>query len=467
MELTELTTSKKALSVNLDDSRYGTFAEIGAGQEVARHFFRVGRASHTVAKTISAYDMTFSDEIYGKEERYVCQARVLRMLDHEYNLLIERLSAPRGKNSRFFAFADTVATASLKGEKSRLPHGWLGVRFQKEPGGPANDIILHVQLLDRFRLQQQEALGILGVNLLYAAFYQTSQPEDVVASLLDHLGPERVEVDLIRFSGPDLQHIDNRVMSLELVRKGLTNAVVFDESGEVLQASDAFFRKPVMIQRGTFRPITNANVEVLERGLEQLKKDPQLGQKEPVVLQEITMNNLLVEGEINQQDFLNRVDTLSALGRKVLISNFYMFYDLKDYLRNTTDQLITILIGASHLERLFNEKHYNHLRGGILEGFGRLFDDKTKIYVFPYKDEQVCQTTQTYHPERKLEHLYKHLISNSQILDILNCDDVDTSIHSRQVRQMLAQNDKTWEELVPAAVRELIRKKGLFGFKDS
>jgi hypothetical protein len=460
MDYRDVSPRIKALQINLDPSVYGTFAEIGAGQEVARHFFQAGKAASTIAKSISAYDMAFSDEIYGKSGRYVSEARLSKMLDHEFSLLGERLPARRD-TSRFFAFADTVAT-STESEKS---HGWMGIRFQSRPNGPTNEIVIHVKLWDTSRLQQQDALGILGVNLIHMAFYPSEDPKDRITALLDNLTTKRIEVNMIRFSGDDVAHLDNRLMSLELVHQGLTEAVLFGPKGEVLHSSDALYGKPIFVMRGTFRPITATNLEILEMGLEQFKKLPMNKDQKPEVLFEITMNNLKQEGDLDNEDFLNRVDTLSALGYKVLISKFYLFYQLKSFLRQCTSQMIGIAVGASHLEKMFEEKFYKSLPGGLFEGFSRLFDDKTKLFVYPFKSEELCLTAKVFHPAKNLTPLYQFMLQNEMIVDLMNCDNVDTSMHSRQVREMLASGDPKWKELVPKSAREVIESRQLFGFK--
>jgi len=464
MEPRDYSPTKKALQINLDDSVYGTFAEIGAGQEVARHFFQAGRASHTIAKTISAYDMTFSDHIYGKESRYVCEPRLIKMLDHEFSLLQERLSS-RAASTRFFAFADTVATAPANDINSRS-HGWMGIRFQTRPGGPANDIILHLKLWDRFRLQQQDALGNLGVNLVHMAFYPPDSPQQRIAYLLDSLNTRRIEVNMIRFSGPDLQHLDNRLMSLELVRQGLTEAVLFGPNSEALHAGDELFRQPVLVQRGTFRPVTTANLEISERVLGQFKKHALVAGQQPRVLFEITMNSLANDsGAVNDEDFLHRVDTLAALDQEVLISNFALFYQMKSFLRLCTDEAIGIVIGAGLLPKMFDESFYRELPGGILEGMSRLFDEKTRVFVFPHKSEMVCETAKTFNPGEKLNHLWKHLYHNELVSDVLQCDDIDTTIHSADVRGWLSSGDARWKKHVPLKARELIEKRRLFGYQ--
>ena len=454
----DFSTTKKALQVNLDDSIYGTFAEIGAGQEVARHFFQAGRASHTIAKSISAYDMTFSDAIYGKDKRYVCESRLLKMLDHEMSLLTERLGPKRGSNTRFFAFADTVATHSSE-EESAKSHGWMGIRFQATPGGPLNDIILHVRLWDRFRLQQQEALGVLGVNLLHMAFFPPDDPKKRVSMLLENLNTQRIEVNMIRFTGDNHQHLDNRLMSLELVKQGLTEAVMFGPKGEVQHVFDELYGKPLLVQRGTYRPVTNVNAEIMKLGQQQMQVS------DPTLLFEITMSNLMVKGAVDAQDFLDRVDVLSTLGHRVLISNFDLFYQLKFFLRQATQEPIAIVLGASHLAKLFDESYYAKLRGGILEGFSRLFDQKTKLLVYPFKTENECRTAATFHPNPNLEHLYQYFRKNEQIVDMTQCDDVNTSLHSHDVRTLLQAGDSKWEALVPKAAKDLIKKRRLFGAK--
>lgn len=465
MENRDYSPSRKALQINLDDSIYGTFAEIGAGQEVARHFFQAGRASHTIAKSISAYDMTFSDEIYGKESRYVCEPRLLKMLEYEFSLLQERLREKRGDRTRFFALANTVATSS-QDEAHLKSHGWMGIRFQLRPNGPVNEIIMHVRFWDRFRLQQQEALGVLGVNLIHMAFFPPDKDEERIEALIETLSTKRIEVNMIRFSGPELQHLDNRLMNLELVKKGLTDAILFGADGRILNVGDALFHQPVLVQRGTFRPITNWNVEILDKVVDQFKKHPLVGGKTPKALFELTMNSLAKdEGDVDDEDFLHRVDTLSALGHEVLVSNFQLFYQLKFFLRQYTDEAIGIVVGAGVLPKLFDESFYAGLSGGILEGMSRLFDDKTRIFVYPFKDEKICATAQIFNPKPSLQHLYKHLFSNGCISDILKCDDVDTSIHSSEVHALLVKGDKKWRKLVPEKVGQLIESRQLFGYR--
>lgn len=447
-------TIKKAHEINMEESIYGTFAEIGAGQEVARYFFQAGHASNTVAKAISAYDMVFSDEIYGKEKngRYVCQSRVSKMLDHEFGLLKSRLKDKQDK--RFFTFANTVAT--------NRRHGWLAVRFQTEAGTRYNDVILHVNMKDNTRLQQTEALGHLGVNLLYACYFKLHSPKEFISSLVDNLSYGRVDIDMISFNGPDLEHIDNRLMCLELVEQKMTSAVIFDENGDVAQAGDVFFDQAVFLQRGAFRPITKVNLQISESGMGQFRKDFNLPSS-PVPFFEITMSQLLEENQsIDRKDFLDRVDCLAQLGCKVIITDFVEFYRLKQYLRQWTDKPVAMVIGGNQLDYFFDENQCQDLDGGIFEGAAYLFDRNSCVYVFPYKTDEICATTKSFFPNKNLDGLYSYLLHNKKLIDLADCDEVNASTLSSEVRRMMTTGDSSWEKLVPDQVVHYIKKNKLF-----
>ncbi len=463
METLDPAPLKKARTINLDPHFYGTFAEIGAGQEIARYFFTAGRASQTIAKTISAYDMTFSDSIYGKTGRYVCEDRVIRMLDHEFSLLVERLGAQRGGQTRFFALADTVATSSHSDPSAKC-HGWMGIRFQTKPKGPTHDYILHVRMRDRSRLQQQEALGILGVNLVDLAHEIPKDRTELLERLMQNLSSDRIEINCLHVKGPDLSHFDNRLLNLEMVKLRIADAVIFEPDGKMANPSDFLFKKPALVQRGTFRPVTNVNVTLMEKGVEQFRSNLLKG-TDPLVICEMTMNSLTNQGQVEEQDFLDRVDTLCALNYTVLLSNFDLFYQLKSFLRTYTDQPLAMIIGASFLEKIYLGEHYRTLPGGVLEGFSRLFDESTSLVVFPYKSDNLCQTAKTFHPPDNMNHLHQFLMSSGKIVDIADCDEVDTSIHSSDVREMLSSGDPAWESLVPAVVAKMIRSRKMFGAK--
>lgn len=452
----------KALKINLDLERYGAFAEIGAGQEVARHFFQAGRASQTIAKTMSAYDMTYSDEIYGREKngRYVCESRLMKMLEKEYSLLLRRLGTQRGQTTSFFAFASTVATGTPETPRC---HGWLGIRFQTHPEGEPNDIILHVRMMDQRRLQQQEALGVLGVNLAAAAFYHLAKPEDFVSALVDNLKQGQILIDVVKFSGPDLTSFENSRMNLELVRRGLCEAALFDPSGEVLHISDAVYGKALLLQRGRFRPVTISHVDVVEKGLAQLKDELAKAdekKREILILMEIVMPSGSKPKHLD--DFLQRVELLSAAGYHVLISSFALFDELKRFFRKFTQLPMGLVMSASKLDSLFDEKYTRHLEGGLMEGLGRLFDERTKIYVYPHKTNELCLTAKSFMPKGPRGLLYKYFFEKGQITDISGCDETQIYHRSDEVAELIAGGDKKWEKLVPVKAAEIIKKRKWF-----
>ncbi len=458
MEPTLVSTAQKTQLFNHDEKWYGTFAEIGAGQEVARHFFLAGHASNTIAKTMSAYDMTFSDAIYGKGDRYVSRARLEKMLEHEFTLLNKRLEN-NGRN--FFAFANTVATSS---HKLKTPgHAWMGMRFQTEANGTVNEVVIHIQMKDHLRLQQQDILGILGVNLIFACSNYLDDTKRFINSLMDNLSPDRVEIDFISTSGENLCHIDNKFFALSLVDQGLTNAILFDEDGEAKQASDYLYGNPVLVQRGTFKPVTNTNIELLSNACKQISKQFGEESKTTLAMFEFTVKENQ-EDNVNFSDSLARINTINAAGFPVLVSNFPLFYQLKSYLRKHTSKNIAIVVGASMLGKLFDSKYYKNIEGGILSAFGLLFDEQTRMLVYPYKSEQTCITAGSFFPNKEIIEIYKYLLENERIVDIFDCDDVDTSIHSEYVRKMLAEKDDKWKNLVPESVCNLIIKNKLFGY---
>ena len=457
------TANKKAFEINMTKPVYGTFAEIGAGQEVARRFFHVGGAAGTVAKTISAYDMTFSDAIYGKSTRFVSKQRLGEMLDHEYALLVERLDEKVGAERTFFAFADTVAARSYKAHNES--HGWLGIRFQSAPRTPPNDIVLHVRMLDETNQQQQEALGIVGVNLIHGAFFKRRDPRAFIASLTDDLGCGRIEIDMVRFSGHDFAMVDNRIMCLELVTQGLAEAVLFRGDGEVIQAAELFYHKPLLVQRGSFRPVTNVHRDMMECAQTMFLMDGALEGEQPEVLHEITMKNLMRDGQLDLQDFLDRVDMLGALGRNVLISNHGEFYRLMQYLRRYTDRPIGLPLGVPSLHEIFDQKYYTDLAGGILEGLGRLFKKGVRLYVYPTKDEQdhIVEVS-SFKVDSDLRLLYAFLLENRFIIPMEGCNLSNLGINSAKTMEKLQAGDPTWETMVPSRVAEIIRTRKFFGW---
>jgi hypothetical protein len=463
MHPTRPNTNQKALEVNLDNTKYGTFAEIGAGQEVARWFFRVGGAAGTIAKSISAYDMTVSDAIYGAAGRYVSRQRLETMLDREFRAMSEHLAATRGDKTRFFVFADTVAAKSYTRKDNC--HGWMGMRFQAHPGAEPSQIILHVSLLDRENTLQQEAMGILGVNLIHSALYQAN-PVELVPQLLDDLSNERIEIDLIEFSGPAFPHVDNRLMSLELVRCDLSSAAMFTPNGQVVQPAEAFHKRPVLLLRGSFRPVTNVTVDMIRCALAQFRREPANRGEDILVVTEMTLNNLLSGAAIDPQDFLDRVDILRTLGHPVLISNFGEHYRLANFLQRQTSKPIALVMGVPTLREVFQEKYYTNLAGGILESFGRLFKNDLKLYIYPLLDPATgtVHTSDDLRVAPKLQHLHQYLIENKNIEPIRDYRPEFLTIFSRDVYRRMHEGDPTWVHDVPPGVAILICTDHLLGY---
>jgi len=457
-------THQKALRINLDSSKYGTFVEIGAGQEVARWFFRVGGASGTIAKTMSAYDMTVSDAIYGPCERYVSRERLQSMLDREFALLAERLNEKRGATTRFFVFADTVVARSYTRKDDA--HGWLGVEFQTAPRGPSSQIIIHVRLLDTENVQEQETLGIVGVNLVHGALYECMAPYALIDSLLDNLTTDRLEIDMIKFSGPAFATVDNRLMSLQLVQKGLTKAVMFLPNGEVVQPADVLHKKCIIVERGSFRPVTRVTIDMLDCATAQFVQEPNVQGEDVVVLMEMTLKNLIEGDKIDHKDFLDRVDILSALGKTVLISNYAEFHRLASYLFLFTKKMIGIAMGVPTLREIFDEKYYSQLEGGILESFGRLFKNDLKLYIYPLLEPNTGALISASNllVARDLRHLYAYLLENHFIESMPDFNPACLPIFSRDVLAKIRCCDPAWETMVPGEVARVIKDRKLFNY---
>jgi hypothetical protein len=459
------TTERKALAVNLDPRRYGSFAEIGAGQEVVRWFFRVGGAAGTIAKSMSAYDMSVSDAIYGHCERYVCRKRLEDMLDREHGLNLERLRESRGDTTAFFAFADTVSARNYHGTNDC--HGWMGIRFQAHPRDQDSQIIVHVRMLDTENALQQEALGIVGVNLLYGAFFLNHEPDQLIESLLDNLTTRRIEIDMIEFSGIAFRHVDNRVMSLRLVQLGLSSAAMFSASGEVLQPSEVLYKKPILVERGSFRPVTHVNVDMLRAAQEKFRAEADVEADQVVSLAEITMHNLQSNGEIDLRDFLARADVLAACGMTVLISDYFEYYRLAAYLARHTKKRIGITMGISSLISLFDEKYYTKLDGGVLECFGRLFKNDLKLYIYPLLDPNTGKLTTVHNLQLapEIRKMYQYLVDKGCIEQLDAYDPQHLKTFSREVLRQIQAGDPRWIEHVPAEVAEVIQRRGFFGYR--
>ena len=463
MPESELKVEKKAFQINMEPRIYGAFAEIGAGQDVARRFFAVGGAAGTVAKTISAYDMTFSDAIYGACGRYVSRARLHSMLTHEYNLLIERLDEKVGSSRTFFAYADTVAARSFR--RHAESQGWMGIRFQKQPRTEPNEIIIHVRMLDARNIQQQEAIGIVGVNLIHGAYFLTENPEALVASLVDDLAPGRIEVDMIRFTGPDFADVDDRIMALQLVTQNLTNAALFRATGEIVNAADALYKKPLLVERGSFRPVTLLADDMLNCAKAMFMREEGVRDSEPEILMEITMKNLLASGELDLRDFLDRVDMLGAMGRTVLISNYGAYHRLVNYLSRYTDRMVGLPLGIPAMAEILEEEYYKDLEGGILEALGRLFKTGVKLYVYPFLNPNGdLVTTENFEVAPNLVHLYRHLLDNGFIEAMEGYNPSYLPIKSPGVLAKIRAGISSWESMVSPEVAKIIKQRQLFGY---
>ena len=458
----------KALRINLNENIYGTFAEIGAGQETVRNFFRAGGASGTIAKAMSAYDKDFSDAIYGIEDdrRYVTEARLKKMLFHEMNLMEQRISREKQPNKLFFSYANTVATIDFA--KKYKGHGWVGIRFQTTPNEDYNEIILHVRFHENDAKHQQMTLGTLGVNLIYGAYYKYDNPKRLLRYLYDHLDKDQIEIDTINFSGPRFTKVDNRLMSLQLVKNGMTEAVMFGPDGNNVLPARILYKKNIMALRGSFRPVTKVNMDIYKKALEMFVKEKKVNPDKTEVIFEITLSNLRAEGAIDEEDFMARARLLCSLGQTVMISNFQEYYRVVEYFSNYSKERMALAMGVNNLIDIFDEKYYRHLSGGILEAFGKLFFKDLKVYLYPLKDHNTGEITTSenlkVHP--RMKELYKFFKHNGKLLDINNYDANIMDIFSREVLQKINDRESGWEQMLPEGVAEIIKEKGLFGYKE-
>jgi hypothetical protein len=461
-----LSPKQKALRINLDPDLYGTFAEIGAGQEVVRHFFRAGGASGTIAKAMSAYDKDFSDAIYGPEAkgRYVCEARLNSMLKHEYGLIIQRLDRKNHPSKKFFAYGNTMATIDF--QKKMQGHGWMGLKFQVAADREPNSVIIHVRLHENDATLQQETIGALGVNLIYGCFFYHQNSKELLKSLYDNLHRDQLEIDMVQMSGPDFEKVDNRLLSLQLVRNGMTDAVIFSPDRTNLQASDVLYKKNILTIRGSFRPVTKVNFDMILKGYNKFITESRVDKENMQVLFEITLSNLRADGEIDEQDFIDRADILCSLGQTVMISNYQEYYKLVEYFSNHTKSRAGLIMGVNNLIELFNEKYYRNLKGGILEAFGILFTRDLKIYLYPARenDDSEVITSKNFPVHPRLKPLYDYLIFNGRIVDIEDYDPDVLHISSRNVLQMIKDGNSAWEEQVPNFVDIIIKENHLFGY---
>lgn len=467
IEINDIPSSKaKALKVNLNKNIYGTFAEIGAGQETVRHFFRAGGASGTIATAMSAYDKDFSDAIYGLEDdnRYVTEKRLKKMLSYEIELTEDRLSRKKHPEKIFFSYANTVATIDFA--KKFKGHGWIGIKFQLDPLEGYNEIILHIRFKETDAKLQQETLGTLGVNLIYGAFYLNDNPKDLLKSLYDNLHRVQLEMDMINFSGARFSYIDNRLMSLLLVKNGMTNAVMFGPDGNNLLPAQQLFNANILVLRGSFRPVTKVNMDMYKLAEQLFLNENKVDRDNTKIIFEITLTNLSVEGEIDERDFLDRTELLCSLGQSVMITNYQEYYKLVEYFSEFTRSRIGLAMGVYSFVQIFDEKYYRDLSGGILEAFGKLFFKDLKVYLYPLKDLQTgeIKTSQNLKVHPRMKELYKFFKYNGKVVDIKDFNPAILDIFSKTVLNMIANGEHGWEEMLPQGIADTIKEERLFGY---
>jgi len=475
MDRDELSTNRKALRINLNQSIYGTIAEIGGGQEVARNFFQAGGASGTIAKSISAYDKLFSDRLYNnnKPGRYVSEERLCKMLNAEYIECMSLLGEKRDDTTTYFAFANTVATLNYK--KDNYSHGWLGMRFQHKAGSEPNEVLFHVNLLENDTGLQQQSLGILGINLIFACYNFVDRPVEFLRSLMDNLSNDRVEITMMRMRGPELDYVDNRLLGVQLVKNGMTSAMVFDRNGEVQQAADMLYKKNVLLFRGAFRPIHKVGFDMLRASYRIFKRDEDYDRDNTLAICEISVNNLLGKGDIDERDFLERVDLLNGMGQNVMISTFSEYYRLVDYFSHFNIKNLRVIIGMPTFLKVVNPKYYSDLKGGILEAFGKLFVDNMKVYIYPTIPSvsldnrepvgDLLTSKDIIFPD-DYEDLLRFLIKNKKIIDVTEVKKKWLYINSSNVLRMIRSGEEGWEDMVPKYIEKEIKEKGLFGYQE-
>jgi hypothetical protein len=462
-----LTTEEKALKINLTPDIYGSFAEIGAGQEVAANFFKAGGSSGTIAFTHSAYDMKVSDSIYGKAKRYVCEERLITMLKMEYNNVLQSLKERR-EDTRFFSFCNTVE--SLNYHKTNQGQGWVGIRFQLKPNSEPNHIVLHIKMHDQSNKAQQDALGILGVNLIHAAYFHTEGKLDYFINALVHRLPrDRMEIDMLRVDGPDFQNVDNRILALNLVKRGLTEATMFDQNGNVLQPATALYKKNILLMRGRFRPVTKVHIDMITSARKRFENEDGINADNISEVFELTLKDLTADGKISDKDFVDRAELLGSLGYTVMISNYLKYYKMVDYLSEfSRGRKMGVILGIYNLHTIFDEKYYTNLPGGLLEAFGRGFGHNVKLYIYPARDVETGDLYQldSFRIPKNLLGLFDYMLTNNKLEAIDDFDFKLLHILSDDVLSKIKAGTKMWEDDVPKQVAESIKEMRLFGCKE-
>ncbi|RKS56043.1 hypothetical protein BC962_1020 [Gillisia mitskevichiae] len=459
-----LSIENKCLRINLNENIYGTFAEIGAGQETVRNFFRVGDASGTIAKTISAYDKDFSDAIYGIEDdgRYVTENRLKSILSFETGLIENRISREKHPDKLFFSYANTVTTIDFA--KKYKGHGWMGIRFQTQPEEEYSEIILHVQFHETLAVLQQITIGTMGVNLIHGAYYLHDDPKNLLMHLYDQLDKDQIEIDTINFTGPVFENVDNRLMSLQLVKNGMTDAVMFAPDGHNILPANVLYKRNILTLRGSFRPVTKVNMSMYEKSLKLFLKENKVNEDKVMVIFEMTLSNLRAEGEIDEKDFMDRAQLLCSLGQTVMISNFQEYYKVVEYFAQHTSERMGLTMGVNTFVDIFDERYYRHLSGGILEAFGKLFFKDLKVYLYPLKDPETGEiiTSENLKVHPRMKELYKFFKDNGKVVDITDYDPSTLDINSREVYQLIVDGKTGWENMLPESTTQLIKEKNLF-----
>ena len=460
----KLTTEEKALKINLTKDIYGCFAEIGAGQEVVANFFRAGGSSGTIAFSQSAYDMKVSDSMYGEASRYVCEERLETMLETEFETMKFRLPE-KYKESRFFAFCNTVE--SLNYHKTNQGHGWVGVRFQLNLESKPNDIILHIKMHDISHKAQQESLGILGVNLIHAAYFYNNDLDLFLDNLVHRLPRDRMEIDMLRVSGPDFEYTDNRIIALNLVKRGMTDATMFDLCGNVLQPATALYKRNILLMRGRFRPVTKVHIDMIETGLELFLKEEEVEEENVSVIFELTLKDLTADGKILDKDFVERAELLGSLGYTVMISNYLKHYKMVDYLASIAkEKKMGVILGVYNLHSIFDERYYDNLPGGVLEAFGKGFGHNVKLFVYPAIDVESGELYSLHNLRipKHLNGLLQYMHDNNKLEAIESYNEKLLSIMSDDVLSKIKANASHWEDDLPEQVVKAIKYYELFGF---
>ncbi len=458
-------TNRKALRINIDTSLYGTFAEIGGGQEVARHFFQAGGSSETIAKTVSAYDKRFSDSFYNKNKkgRHVSEQRLEKMLNAEYKELTNLL-AEVSDDKTLFVFANTMEV--LNYAKNNKSHGWMGIRYQLSPNSEPNEVIIHIKLLENDALLQQATIGALGVNLLFACKYYYKSPTTFLRSLTDNLSMDRFRITMMRMRGPDLDYIDNKLLAVQLVKNKMTRSIMFDKHGNVQQPSDMLYKKNVLAFRGSFMPVTYIVKDILNKSVELFSKDEDYEHSNTLTFCELSLNNILHKGEVDEQDFLNRVEMLVSMGQNVMVSDLREYYKLVDFFSQFKLNKLRIVMGLPTFEKVLQKKYYKDLRGGILEAVSKIFPEYMKLYIYPTKrtKQDNIITSEDLEMDDDVRLIFDYLKVNRFILDIESEMVNQLHISTREVYKMMKNKDKHWEKYVPMIICKFIKNRGMDKF---